>query len=77
MHRNLDRRVESLVRVADPAQRAELRGLIDLAMDEGTTSWWLGADGAWTRHHLDASGAPLRDLQQHLIQVRQRRTADS
>jgi polyphosphate kinase len=77
MHRNLDRRVESLVRVADPAQRAELRGLIDLAMDEGTASWWLGADGAWTRHHLAASGAPLRDLQQHLIQVRQRRTAES
>jgi len=77
MHRNLDRRVESLVRVTDPAQRAELSGLIDLAMDEGTASWWLGADGAWTRHHLDASGAPLRDLQQQLIQVRQRRTADS
>jgi polyphosphate kinase len=77
MHRNLDRRVESLVRVVDPAQRAELSGLIDLAMDEGTASWWLGADGAWTRHHLDASGAPLRDLQQQLIQVRQRRTPDS
>jgi polyphosphate kinase len=77
MHRNLDRRVESLVRVADAGQRAELSGLIDLAMDEGTASWWLGADGAWTRHHLDASGAPLRDLQQYLIQAGQRRTADS
>jgi len=77
MHRNLDRRVETLVRVADPAQRAELSGLIDLAMDEGTASWWLGADGAWTRHHLDASGAPLRDLQQYLIQAGQRRTPES
>ncbi len=73
MHRNLDRRVETLVRVADQAQRTELRGLIDLAMDEGTASWWLGPDGTWTRHHLDRSGAPLRDLQQHLIQVRQSR----
>ena len=77
MHRNLDRRVETLVRVADPAQRAELSGLIDLAMDEGTASWWLGADGAWTRHHLDASGAPLRDLQQYLIQAGQRRAPES
>jgi polyphosphate kinase len=76
MHRNLDRRVEALVRVTDLAQRTELTGLFDLAMDGGTASWWLAADGTWTRHHLDASGAPLRDLQQHLIQIRQRRTAD-
>jgi polyphosphate kinase len=69
MHRNLDRRVELLVRVTDPAQQAELRGLIDLAMDDGTASWWLSPDGTWTRHHLDDSGAPLRDLQEHLIRL--------
>jgi polyphosphate kinase len=67
MHRNLNRRVEALVRVADPAQEATLRNLIALAMDETTASWWLGADGTWTRHHLDSSGRPLRDLQQHLL----------
>jgi len=67
MHRNLDRRVESRVRVIDPAQKAELRSLIDLAMDETTASWWLAADGIWTRHHLDSSGQPLRDLQQYLL----------
>jgi polyphosphate kinase len=76
MHRNLDRRVETLVRVADPAHRAELRGLIDMAMDETTSSWWLDADGTWTRHHLDASGAPLNDIQEYLIRTRQGRTAD-
>ncbi len=68
MHRNLDRRVEALVRVADAAQRSELSSLIDLAMDDETASWWLGPDGAWTRHHLDDSGAPLRDIQEYLIQ---------
>ena len=73
MHRNLDRRVELLVRVTDPAQRAELSGLIDLAMDDGTASWWLGPDGVWTRHHLDASGAPLLDIQETLIRIRQGR----
>src|SRR5207237_8221385 len=67
MHRNLDRRVEALVRVKDPAQQAELRALIDLAMDEGTGSWWLDGDGTWTRHDLDADGNSLHDLQQQLI----------
>ena len=55
------------MRVKDPAQQAELRALIDLAMDEGTSSWWLAGDGTWTRHHLDADGKPLRDLQQYLL----------
>ena len=75
MHRNLDRRVELLVRVTDPAHRAELRGLIREAMDESTSSWWLGPDGSWIRHHLDSNGAPLRDLQLHLI--RRGRMADA
>jgi polyphosphate kinase len=77
MHRNLDRRVELLVRVTDPAHRSELRGLIDLAMDPRTSSWWLAGDGTWTRHHLDESGAPLNDLQELLIRARPGRTADA
>jgi polyphosphate kinase len=76
MHRNLDRRVELLIRVTEPAQRAELRGLIDLAMDPDTSSWWLADDGTWTRHHLDSAGAPLNDLQDLLIRARQGRSAD-
>jgi polyphosphate kinase len=76
MHRNLDRRVEALVRVADPAQQAELRNLINLAMNESTATWWLAADGTWTRHHLDAAGNPLRDLQQYLIDRLRGRAAD-
>ena len=76
MHRNLDRRVELLIRVTDPAQRDELRGVIDLAMDPGTASWWLAGDGTWTRHHLDSAGAPLNDLQAMLIKTRQGRIVD-
>ncbi len=76
MHRNLDRRVETLVRVGDTGHQSELRGLIDMAMDDTTASWWLGADGTWTRHHLDASGAPLNDIQEYLIRTRQGRAAD-
>jgi len=76
MHRNLDRRVELLIRVADPAQRAELRGYFAEAMNENVASWWLGPDGTWTRHHLDDLGAPLCDLQSHLIQSRKGRGTD-
>jgi polyphosphate kinase len=75
MHRNLDRRVELLIRVTDPAQRAELRGLFNLAMDPGTASWWLDGDGTYTRHHLDEDGQPLNDLQDMLIRTRQGRAA--
>ncbi len=76
MHRNLDRRVEALVRVVDPAQQAGLRNLINLAMDEGTATWWLAADGTWTRHSRDSAGNPLLDLQQHLIDGLRGRAAD-
>jgi polyphosphate kinase len=77
MHRNMDRRVELLVRVTDPSHKAELRNLIDFAMDPGVASWWLSPDGAWTRHHLDGSGKPLIDLQEYLIQHRQNRTVEA
>ncbi|MGN6206498.1 RNA degradosome polyphosphate kinase [Humibacter sp.] len=69
MHRNLDRRVETLVRLVGPAHIAELDDLFDRAMDERTSSWWLTSDGSWVRHSLDANGQPLDDLQNRLMQV--------
>jgi polyphosphate kinase len=63
MHRNLDRRVEALVRLDDPAHIAETSELFDLAMDAGTSSWHLEPDGDWVRHERDAAGTPLIDLQ--------------
>lgn len=73
MHRNLDRRVEALVRVTDPAHLKELLAFFDLAMDEGTSSWHLGADGVWERHAVDADGKPLIDLQDKTMGLIQRR----
>ena len=63
MHRNLDRRVEALVRIARPEHLAELQGLLDEAMSDGTSSWWLGEDGVWVRHDRDENGTPLADMQ--------------
>ena len=73
MHRNLDRRVEALVRVTDPAHLKELGTFFDLAMDAGTTSWHLGAGGVWERHAVDAEGKPLIDLQDKTMGLIQRR----
>jgi polyphosphate kinase len=76
MHRNLDRRVELLVRVTDPVHQAELRQVVDTAMDRRISSWWLGADGTWTRHHLDGHGKPLTDMQDLLVKARRGRGGD-
>jgi polyphosphate kinase len=77
MHRNLDRRVEVLVRVTDEAQRGVLRDLIGLAMDTRISSWWLGPDGAWTRHQFDDSGGQLADIQDLLIRSRRGRATEA
>jgi polyphosphate kinase len=76
MHRNLDRRVEVIVRVADPAHRMELRRLLDLGMNDRTASWWLDADGTWTRHNRGPDGEPLQDIQVLLIRERHGRLGD-
>ncbi len=73
MHRNLDRRVETLVRVPSSAHVRELGELLSLAFDDGTASWHLEADSTWTRHHVDADGEPLVDMQEHFIQRARRR----
>ena len=73
MHRNLDRRIEALLRVTDPGHRGELAGLLELGTADDTSSWHLGADGAWTRHSHDAEGRPLRNVQELLIDSRRRK----
>ncbi|MFL6000976.1 MAG: RNA degradosome polyphosphate kinase, partial [Streptomyces sp.] len=73
MHRNLDRRIEALVRVTDPAHRAALNRLLETGMSDTTASWHLGPDGEWTRHAMDADGQPLRNVQEMLIDARRRR----
>ena len=73
MHRNLDRRVEALVRVVAPAQVKELVDFFDLALSDGTSSWRLDASGDWVRHAVDADGKPLVDLQERTMTNVQRR----
>jgi len=72
MHRNLDRRVEALLRIKDPGHLTELDELLNLCMNPQTISWHLDSEGRWTRHPLPDE-APGRDLQSHLIASRPRR----
>jgi len=73
MHRNLDRRVEALVRVSEPRHVQELVTLFDEAMDDRTSSWHLSDTGEWVRHSVDADGEPLADLQDRTMTSVQRR----
>ena len=59
MHRNLDRRVEALVRLTDPRHLADLESLMERGMSDEYSHWKLGDDGRWMRHHLDDDGEPL------------------
>ena len=74
MHRNLDRRVEALVRLSQVEHVAEVNDLFDQAMDDSTASWWLEPDGTWIRHSQNPSGESLTDLQDSLMkQISKRR----
>jgi polyphosphate kinase len=77
MHRNLDRRVEVLVQIPNMTHVREVGALLDLGFDPRTASWSLGPDGEWVRHHRDADGHPLLDLQAALIAMHRRRRDDA
>jgi polyphosphate kinase len=67
MHRNLDRRVEALVRLTDTDHLREIDELFELALSDATSSWSLNADGDWTRHSRAEDGSPLQDMQNVLM----------
>ena len=49
MHRNLDRRVEVLLRVSDETARTQLEDSLSPAMAPGVRCWELRSDGRWER----------------------------
>ncbi|HNE89678.1 MAG TPA: RNA degradosome polyphosphate kinase [Actinomycetota bacterium] len=66
MHRNLDRRVETLVSLRSPEQIAYVGEVLDKAFDEGTSAWDLGPDGQWI-HNEAPAGGQLEDFQAYMI----------
>lgn len=69
MHRNLDRRVEALVRISDPDQVEYLANLIRRGVSSKTSSWALKKSGNWKRHQANKDGSPLVDLQVELMKA--------
>ena len=67
MHRNLDRRVEALVRITDPEMIERLTWLVTHAASDAVTSWWLEPDGSWVRHVTGPDGERLEDIQTTLM----------
>ncbi|SDE19188.1 polyphosphate kinase [Blastococcus fimeti] len=61
MHRNLDRRVEVLLRVCDDRLRTQLEETLAPAMAPGVRCWELRSDGSW--EHLEG-----RDYQAELME---------
>jgi len=66
MHRNLDRRVEALVRLTQTDQIKELSELFELGMGD-VSSWQLESGGEWVRISTDANGKKLVDMQDELM----------
>ncbi|MHA6784844.1 RNA degradosome polyphosphate kinase [Pseudonocardia saturnea] len=68
MHRNLDRRVEVLLRVAEPALAAQLGEMLDSCLDPATRCWTLQDDGRWEPSPpLDSGVSPVHDHQAEMM----------
>lgn len=67
MHRNLDRRVEVLVRLSEPDHVNTVQEMFELAMSEQVASWALEPSGTWRRSQFDSEGNALRDFQDTIM----------
>jgi polyphosphate kinase len=64
MHRNLDRRVECLVRIFDPAHVEQLEEILNIGLSDRTQSWRLNGQ-RWTRQAVSDDGIRLVDAHSH------------
>ena len=62
MHRNLDRRVESMVKIVQADHKKFLIQTIDDYLSPAISHWSMDNYGGWSRTKLDSAGAPLEDL---------------
>ena len=67
MHRNLDRRVESLVQITQTDQIKELNDLLELAVSGTVAIWELESSGIWRRDSKNHDGEPLIDMQDEVM----------
>src|SRR4051794_41152684 len=58
MRRNLDRRIEALIRVTQPELQDQLSAMLDLAFSSRISAWELDAGGTWHRRHHQPAHLP-------------------
>ena len=68
MHRNLDRRVETLVRLRAQDHLTEMENLFSLAMADTSASWHLSSDGSWLKNGGNPSSVGFVDVQDRIMQ---------
>ena len=69
MNRNLDRRIETLIRVDQLEHKTSLSGLLDLYGNDQVKHWEMDNGGAWRRKTHSENGEPFIDIQERLIEV--------
>jgi polyphosphate kinase len=68
MERNLDRRVEALVRIDASEHKAELQEILDLSFSGKFRMWEMTEDDSWNYIKQGAEGKALEDFQEHFIE---------
>jgi polyphosphate kinase len=68
MERNLDRRVEALIRIERPEHKAELSEVLDLSVSPRFCMWQMNEDDNWSYIKNGPEGKQLEDFQEYFIE---------
>jgi polyphosphate kinase len=66
MQRNLDRRVEVLIRIDAPPLKQRLEDMLDLMLSTDVDAWELDGTGRWTR--VEHGNGEILDAQSEMMQ---------
>jgi polyphosphate kinase len=67
MHRNLDRRVESLVLIESEKHKQRLAAILDDSVSDKYSTWKLTDENSWVRNIKDHDGSYLVSFQDHFV----------
>ncbi|MEY3715119.1 MAG: putative polyphosphate kinase [Actinomycetota bacterium] len=69
MNRNLDRRIETLIRVDQSDHKSQLNQLLNLYFSDEIKRWEMNMFGIWQLVNKSTDGRNLMDIQDRLIVV--------
>ena len=67
MHRNLDRRIETLVNIQTQSHKEQINQLLSLYLSRQVKRWQMDSEGLWKRVLLSEANEALMDIQEYLI----------